>query len=325
MTGQQGSVLVAGSANIDFVVRAAHIPAPGQTVLGGDLIVVPGGKGANQAVACARAGGAATAMLAALGDDPFAPIVERSLADAGVTLHLVRSERPTGAALITVSDDAENAITVAPGANAALAPGDLPDLAGVAWLAMQLETPLPTVAAFARAARAAGVKVMLNAAPARELSDELLAYVDVLVANEEELAAIARPGETIAERLAGLGMPCAVVTLGAQGSCALADGSFHLQPAFRVDAVDTTAAGDTFCGVLAAGLAQGMTLPDAVRAAAAAAALATTRPGAQSSVPNRAEVIALLARAEDDFAHGALAAYCGVTGPDERLDTTGDD
>lgn len=313
--GRHGSVLVAGSANIDLVVRVPHIPAPGETVMGGDLAVVPGGKGANQAVACARAGGADTIFLAALGDDPFAPVLTASLAAAGVDLRAIASGRPTGAALITVSDDAENAIAVAPGANATLAPGDLPDLDGVAWLVMQLETPLPTVTAFARAARAAGVAVMLNAAPAQALPAELLALIDLLVVNEEELAAIA-PGMTIAERLATTGVARVVVTLGARGCCALADGETSFQPAFAVRSVDTTAAGDTFCGVLAAALAGGAALPDGLRRAAAAAALATTGAGAQTSVPAQADVAALLAQPTDP-AHDleALAAYCGAAVP----------
>lgn len=314
MTGTRpgGQVLVAGSANIDFVVRAARIPAPGETVLGGDLSVVPGGKGANQAVACARAGGAATVMLAALGDDPFAPLLEQSLRGAGVTLAIVRSDRPTGAALITVSDDAENAITVAPGANGALGPGDLPALDGFAWLVMQLETPLETVTAYARAAQAAGVGVLLNAAPARALPAALLDAVDVLVVNEEELAAIVGERGSIAERLARTGVATAVVTLGGRGCCALADGRFTLQPAFAVEPVDTTAAGDTFCGALAAALTADRPLAEAMRKGAAAAALATTRAGAQTSVPDRADVEALLARGGDD-GQAALAAYCGVT------------
>ena len=311
--GQCGSVLVAGSANIDFVVRVPHIPAPGETVLGGDLTVVPGGKGANQAVACARAGGVRTTFLAALGDDPYAPLLTASLAAAGVDLRIVRSDRPTGAALITVSDDAENAIAVAPGANAALSPADLPELTGVAWLLMQLETPLPTILAFARAAREAGAAIMLNAAPAQALTSELMAAIDVLVVNEEELAAIVGGDGSIAERLAATGVPCAVVTLGGRGCCALLQGDYLMQPAFPVEPVDTTAAGDTFCGALAAALSGGSPMPDALRTAAAAGALATTKAGAQTSIPDRAAVAALLAGDGDRRnSVSALATYCGL-------------
>jgi len=310
----RGSVLVAGSANIDFVVRALRIPAPGETVLGGDLAIVPGGKGANQAAACAKAGGAIVTMLAALGDDPFAPILQASLAAAGVALIEVRSDRPTGAALITVSEEAENAITVAPGANAALAPGDLPDLAGTDWLVLQLETPIATVTAFARAARAANVKVLLNAAPVQSLSPALLDAVDVLVVNEDELAMLAGVEGSIADRLARTGVATTVVTLGGRGACARLDGEHLLQPAFPVVAIDTTAAGDTFCGVLAAGLAEGLEMAEALARAVAASALATTRPGAQSSIPFRAEVDALIG-ASRGHDRGDLAIYCGVAVP----------
>lgn len=308
-----GQVLVAGSANVDFVVRAPHIPAPGETVLGGDLLVVPGGKGANQAIACARAGGAPTSMLAALGDDAFAEMLERSLRDAGVGLNAVRSDRPTGAALITVSHDAENAITVAPGANQVLAAGDLPDLANISWLVMQLETAIETVTAFARLARAAGVKVLLNAAPAQSLPAELLAAVDVLVVNEAELTAIVGAGGSIAERLGRTGVGCTVVTLGERGCCAVNDGKFLVQPAFVVAPVDTTAAGDTFAGMLAAALSQDRPLAEALRRAAAAAALATTRAGAQSSIPDAEAVAELLATAASQ-GKDQLGSYCGVIG-----------
>jgi ribokinase len=315
MTGAmpRPSVLVAGSANVDFVVRAPHIPAPGETVLGRDLAIIPGGKGANQAVACARAGGAETSMLVALGQDLFAPLLEQSLANAGVTLHKIQSDKPTGAALICVSDDAENAITVAPGANSSLGPEDLPNLAGLDGLVLQLETPLQTVTAYAKAARVAGVRVFLNAAPAQALPAELLSAVDILIVNEDELAAVAGREGAVAELLSGLDIPCVVATLGGRGACAFADGNFLIQPAFAVAPVDTTAAGDTFCGVLAAALCGGESLKGALRAACGAAALATTRPGAQSSIPSRAEVEALLLAGEpDDEAVAALTAYCGL-------------
>lgn len=304
-------VLVAGSANADFVVRAGRIPAAGETVLGGDLAIFPGGKGANQAVAAARAGGVATRMLAALGDDDLARLITDSLASAGVDLQVRRSSRSTGAALITVSDTAENAITVSPGANADLGPDDLPELDGVSWLVMQLETPIDTVLAFARAAHDRGVKVLLNAAPARALPAALLDAVDVLVVNEDELGMLVGATGSIAERLARTGVATTVVTLGGRGACVRAGGDMVLQPAFAVTPVDTTAAGDTFCGVLAAGFAEGLGLSDALVRAAAAAALVTTRPGAQSSIPSRAEVDTFLATARQHD-RDDLAAYCGV-------------
>ena len=250
------TVLVAGSANLDFVVRASHVPAPGETVLGRDFATFPGGKGANQAVACARAGGAYTRMLLALGDDPYAAVLDKALAEAGVERHVIRApDVASGTAFICLSDDAENAITVAPGANAALRPHHLPSLRGVGHLLLQLETPLDSVASYARLAREAGVRVMLNAAPAAALPPGLLDSVDVLVVNEGELAALAGEG-SVAAQAARLPVPCVVVTLGARGCFARRGAEMFLQPAFPIEAVDTTAAGDTFCGALAARLAE---------------------------------------------------------------------
>ena len=305
------SVLIAGSANADFVVRTARIPTAGETVLGGDLAIFPGGKGANQAVAAARAGGVATRMVAALGDDDLARLIATSLADAGVELDVRRSSRSTGAALITVSDDGENAIAVAPGANMDLGPDDLPDLDGISWLMIQLETPLDTVSAFVRTARDCGTKVLLNAAPARALPSALLAAVDLLVVNEDELGVLVGTEGSVAERLARTGVAITVVTLGGRGACARIGKDYALQPAFAVTPVDTTAAGDTFCGVLAAGLADGLDVPAALTRAAAAGALATTRAGAQSSIPSRTELDAFIADAHQHGQHD-LAAYCGL-------------
>ena len=288
-------ILVAGSANLDFVVRAAHIPAPGETVLGRAFQTFPGGKGANQAVACARAGGVATRMLLALGDDAFAPPIEASLCDAGVQPQVVRvAGEPTGTAFICLSDDAENAITVAPGANAKLRPADLPPLDGVTHLLLQLETPVDTVSAYAVRAQAADVTVVLNAAPARALPAELLAAVDLLIVNQGELAAITGIAGDVDAALARLPVRCVVVTLGRRGCRARCDGAFVSQAAFAVQAIDTTAAGDTFCGALVAALAEGAALPAALRRASAAAAIACTRLGAQASIPTRAEVDAFL-------------------------------
>lgn len=310
------TVLVAGSANLDFVVRAAHVPAPGETVLGREFRTFPGGKGANQAVACARAGGAATQMLLALGADDFAKPIEASLNDAGVLLHAVRdAQLPTGTAFICLSDDAENAITVAPGANMALLPEHLPSLDGVQWLLLQLESPLASVQAYATAARAAGVKVALNAAPAQVLPAELLAQLDVLIVNEGELAVVAGNPPDLATGLARLDVPCVIVTLGARGSLARIDGQILVQPAFSISPLDTTAAGDTFCGTLVALLARDEPLQQALLAASAASALACTRLGAQSSIPEHAEVQALLAdasRLPGTDAHAALTAWCAL-------------
>jgi ribokinase len=314
----RNTVLVVGSANLDFVIRVAHVPAPGETVLGRDARAFPGGKGANQAVASARAGGAPTRMLLALGDDANAAPIEASLRAAGVQPEIVRAPgEPTGMAFICVADDAENAITVAAGANGLLRASALPVLDDVSQLLMQLEIPLDTVVDCARAARGAGSRVILNAAPARALPDELLALVDVLVVNEGELIALGGHQGDLRRSLDAITVPCVVVTLGARGCVARIDGEFLLQPAFAVDPLDTTAAGDTFCGVLAAALAQGGAWPRVLRRASAAAAIASTRLGAQASIPDMAEVDALLQRADGNEAPASRAALARCFGLDQ--------
>ena len=308
-------IFVAGSANLDFVVRASRIPAPGETVLGRDFKTFPGGKGANQALACARAGGVDTEMLLALGDDGFAAQIESSLSAAGVQLQVVRvADQPTGTAFICVADDAENAITVAPGANDSLGAEHLPTINGASHLLLQLEIPILTVAAYARRAREQGVKVVLNAAPMQALPAELLSQVDVLVVNEAELASLAGHVGKIADAVSRIGVACVVVTLGKLGCIAWLDGTFLIQPGYDVDAIDTTAAGDTFCGVLAASLSRNLCMQDALMYACAAGALACTRLGAQQSIPFRADVDAFLHRqtAVDDTERAALRKYCGL-------------
>ena len=311
-------ILVAGSANVDFVVRANHIPRTGETVLGQSFQTFAGGKGANQAVACCKAGGASTQLLAALGADAHASVIEASVKAAAVELRPVRvSNQPTGAAFICVSDDGENAITVAPGANLCLQPEHLPALDGIRHLLMQLEIPLDTVLAYARAAHHKGVAVVLNAAPAQDLPAELLDLVDVLIVNEGELAAISRHAGSIAQCLERTPVPIVIVTLGHRGCCARVQGAFLLQPGFPIDPVDTTAAGDTFCGSLVAAMSRGTGTQQALRLACAAGALACTRPGAQFSIPTAAEVTEFLSRQPhaDAMAIDALRTYCGLPAP----------
>jgi ribokinase len=284
-------ILVAGSANLDFVVRAPHIPLPGETVLGRELSFFPGGKGANQAIACARAGDTVTEMLLAVGDDWFAEPIEASLSAAGVGMHKIQvPDQRTGAAFICVSDDAENAITVASGANSALCADDLPPLSDYSHLLLQLETPIPTVTAYACAAKEQGVAVVLNAAPAQDLPQDLLASVDILIVNEGELAAIANHHGSIVDCLGRVAVPCVVVTLGSRGCCAKLDGNFITQPGFEITALDTTAAGDTFCGVLVAALSRQRNLAQSLREASAAGAITCTGLGAQTSIPTFGQV-----------------------------------
>ena len=302
------TVLVAGSANLDFVVTAARVPAPGETILGRDFRTFPGGKGANQAVASARAGGASTRMLLALGNDAHAEPIEASLRAAGVKLDIVRAaSEATGVAFICVADSAENAITVAPGANATLHATHLPPLGQVSHLLLQLETPLPVVQAWAAAARDAGVVVVLNAAPAAFLPAELLGCVDILIVNEGELAMLAGPDGDIDARMQRLGVECVVVTLGPRGCRAWRGGESLSQPGFEVQALDTTGAGDTFCGTLVAALSRGEAFASALRRATAASALACTKMGAQAGMPSFDEVERLLASSTEP-GHRAIAS-----------------
>lgn len=299
---RRGSVVVVGSANVDLVVDVPRHPGGGETILGGDLRRSPGGKGANQAVAAARAGGADTTFVGALGRDESGELLLASLDRGGVRTDLVeRTTAPTGTALITVSPDGENAIVVAPGANShvRIGPAQAERIAAADVVLAQLEIPLDVVLA-AGAARRPGAVLALNAAPSRDLPDAMWAALDLLIVNEHEARDLAgeaaAPTDPVdaAEYLAVTllsRVPAVVVTLGGAG-CLVAqrDSAPVRVPAPRVDAVDTTGAGDTFCGVLAAALAGGSTLVDAARTASFAGALAVTRPGAQDAVPTADEV-----------------------------------
>lgn len=290
------TVVVVGSANLDVVARVSRIPGPGETLLARSVSRGGGGKGANQAVAAARAGGAPTWFVGRWGDDGDGALLEASLASAGVELDAVEvSAEPTGTALISVSDDGENAIVVVGGANAdftALTPRQRERLATAAVVLAQLEIPLEVVLAAARA-RPDGARFVLNAAPSQPLPSELLAEVDVLVVNEHELADLT-DGAALEDGVAAMAqqVPALVVTLGARG-CLVQQGSERAEvAAVAVTPVDTTGAGDTFCGVLGARLAAGDDLVTAARLGAVAAALAVQRPGAQDAVPTLAEVTA---------------------------------
>lgn len=298
------SVTVVGSLNEDVLVAVDRLPGRGETVIGRAVTLAPGGKGANQAAAAGRLG-PGVRMVGRVGEDPAGARQVAALADARVDVDLVRRTpgAPTGSATIPVEEaTGENLIVVAPGANAELRPADVEvdpvRAAGV--LLLQLEVPMDAVVA---AARAAGGTVVLTPAPPRALPEELLERVDVLVPNEHELVQLAGvdPGERTPAELAALAgavtSGAVVVTLGARGALLLpVDGPALLQAPPAVRVVDTTGAGDCFCGALAQALAAGADLPGAVRYAVAAAALSTTGPGARGAVPDDDAVRAVLPR-----------------------------
>ena len=294
-----GRVFVAGSANIDLVAGVRRLPGPGETVLASSFQTLPGGKGANQAVAAAKAGAPVT-FFGCVGSDSFADTVAAVLTEAGVDLAcLDRCPLPTGTALISVDAAGQNHIAVFPGANSALrfrkefgqaSPGDV--------LLCQNECPLNVILEYLNAARDQGVRTMLNAAPVVDLPDGLLAPVDVLVVNEEEAAQYCRAvggapspkAAELAKRLQVHDTQIVVVTLGEQGLVAFAEGRLVSMPGHKVDVVDTTGAGDCFCGYLAAALADGMAIEESLAVANAAAALAVQRQGASIAMPKRGDV-----------------------------------
>lgn len=284
------SVVIVGSANVDQVFRVTAIPGPGETVLSNGLSIALGGKGQNQAVAASRAG-ASTAFIGAVGDDAFGTSIRDGLSAEGIEAHVRTVDAPTGTALIAVDDTGENTIIVEAGANALLELSDA-DAAAVVEatvLVMQLEIPIEAVAQAARVASGAATRVLLNAAPIRDLPAELLAHVDILVVNEHEGAYLARGGDV--SSLA----PTVIMTLGAAGAVAYTGGTEVRVPAPKVSAIDATGAGDTFCGALAARLAEGAELDAALRFAVAAASLSVQKHGAVPSIPTRAEIDGWLA------------------------------
>ncbi|HSV74632.1 MAG TPA: ribokinase [Chthonomonadales bacterium] len=305
---RQARVVVVGSSNTDMVVKGPRIPAPGETVVGGSFVLVQGGKGANQAVACARLG-ARVHFVARVGVDLFGDRAVQSIGAAGVDVTWVTrdDEAPSGVALICVDEAGQNAILVAPGANHRLAPVHV-DMARHAFadadiVVLQLEMPIDTVRRAIDLAKELGKQVLLNPAPARPVPDGFLRGVDVLTPNEHEASTLlgmpldaSFDGKTAALALLDQGVRAAIITLGRRG-CAMAyDGQTRGIPARRVRAVDTTGAGDCFAGALACALAEGQELSVAAHFANAAAALSTTRMGAQPSMPDRAQVEAFMAK-----------------------------
>ena len=300
-------ISVVGSLNMDLVIRSQHIPQLGETIIGSDFQTIPGGKGANQAVAAARLGGQVS-MVGRVGDDAFADVLLDNLAAAGVDTTFVKRDETTasGVALIVVDNDGENIIVVASGANMQLSETDVESaeqvIAASDVLILQLEVPLPVVIRAVQIAKANEVTVVLNPAPARKLPPELLKLVDVLVPNESETALLTGLPidsqvelEKAVNNLLSSGIRSVVITLGGRGAfLASTDYKSKIYEAFSVQPVDTTAAGDAFVAGLAVNYGAGKTLPDAIRWGNAAGAMAALRFGAQSSLPTRKEVFKLL-------------------------------
>jgi ribokinase len=302
------NIVVVGSSNTDMILKLDRIPRPGETLLGGEFVTAAGGKGANQAVAAARAGGAVT-FVARVGQDMFGERAVAGFVDSGINVeHVQYDNAPSGVALIFVSEGGENSIGVASGANAQLSPADVRSAAKAISAAdivvMQLETPLETIQAAAELAAANGATVILNPAPAQPLPDTLLKHISILTPNETEaelLTGVTVTDEASCNRAAGIllgkGVETVIITLGSRGAFIASATSQELVSGFKVEPVDTTAAGDTFNGALAVALAEGMPITDAVRFANAAAAISVTRMGAQPSAPSREEIDALLGAA----------------------------
>ncbi|MGW7240214.1 ribokinase [Streptomyces sp. NPDC054804] len=288
-------IAVLGSTNMDLVAYVEKAPQLGETVTGREFRTIPGGKGANQAIAAARAG-ATVSMIGAVGHDAYGVRMRDTLEHSGVDTDSLRTiEGPSGTAHIVVDDEGGNAIVVIPGANGTvdhLSPGDEGVIASADTLLLQLEIPLPAVVAGAQAARRHGVRTILTPSPTRPLPSELLENIDLLVPNEREAADLTDRADPRDAAAALLGLvPQVVVTLGAAGCLYLTrDAAPLVIPAPRVTAVDSTGAGDTFVGALAVALAEEKPIREALSWAAAAAALAVQREGASTSMPYRPEI-----------------------------------
>jgi ribokinase len=296
------SIVVVGSTNTDMVIKASHLPQPGETILGGTFFMSAGGKGANQAVAAARLGGGVT-FIAKIGYDVFGRQSIDLFEKEGIdTSFIVRDKiEPSGVALITVDNKGENCIVVAPGANAALNVDDIDDakskIENASLLLMQLEVPIDTVEYAAAIAAGKRVKVILNPAPAAKLSDELLRKIAIITPNQKEaemLTGIKVSDQGSAKEAAiylhAKGIQTVIITMGSMGALVMHDDNFNMIKGHNVKVVDTTAAGDVFNGAFAVALCEGKSVEEAVAFACKAAAISVSRLGAQASAPHRQEV-----------------------------------
>jgi ribokinase len=304
-----GSIVVVGSLNMDFVLSVDRLPMPGETILGRDFRTVPGGKGGNQAFAAAKLvrDGVAVRMIGRVGADSFGSALKAKLAGVNVSTVMETASVVTGVACIHVDKAGQNSITIAPGANARLSPVDIAShrsaFEGARCVLLQLEIPLETVAEALKEGRRAGAICILDPAPARALPKEILELVDIATPNENEacvLAGVTPDGLSVEEataighKIRGLGARAVIVKLGDQGCVYCGSDRTITSAPFAVQAVDSTAAGDTFNAALAVALAENAKMEDALRFANAAAAISVTRMGAQTSAPERAAVHALL-------------------------------
>lgn len=302
---QGKKIVVVGSCNTDMVIKADRLPIPGETVLGGTFFMNPGGKGANQAVAAARMGGNVT-LISKTGNDVFGKQSMMLYDSENIKTDYIFSDpnNPSGVALITVDSNGENCIVVASGANANLFPADInkayTEIENSDLVLMQLEIPIDTVEYVAEIASKKNIKVILNPAPARALSDNLLKNLYIIIPNRSEAEILSGIKVTdldkarqAADIISAKGVNIVVVTLGSEGALIKDFDEYHFVEAVKVDAMDTTAAGDVFCGSVCVGLAEGKSIIDSVKMAARAAAITVTRMGAQSSIPYRSELSSL--------------------------------
>jgi ribokinase len=302
---QGKKIVVVGSCNTDMVIKADRLPIPGETVLGGTFFMNPGGKGANQAVAAARMGGNVT-LISKTGNDVFGKQSMMLYDSENIKTDYIFSDpnNPSGVALITVDSNGENCIVVASGANANLFPADInkayAEIENSDLVLMQLEIPIDTVEYVAEIASKRNIKVILNPAPARALSDKLLKNLYIIIPNRSEAEILSgikvtdlEKARQAADIISAKGVNIVVVTLGSEGALIKDFDEYHFVEAVKVDAMDTTAAGDVFCGSVCVGLAEGKSILDSVKMAARAAAITVTRMGAQSSIPYRSELSSL--------------------------------